>query len=81
MTRVMPARAANDAFAPFQRHLEGLTDDDEAVRLRQSEALLLALEQAPPEIVQRVLDRLIAGLTSARKSARIGFSVTLTEAS
>ncbi|KAI9886226.1 MAG: hypothetical protein M1823_001961 [Watsoniomyces obsoletus] len=75
----MPARGQSEEFAPFRPLFENLTSDDENTRLKASLAILSGLKQASPGVVRRVIDRLMAGLTSGRKSARIGFSVTLTE--
>ncbi len=75
----MPSQAQSDEFAPFRPLFEHLTSDDEKIRLEASRAILVGLEDAAPAIIKRALDRLLAGLTSGRKSARIGFSVTLAE--
>lgn len=61
---------------------EDLANEHENVRLRAARTLLtkLSFEQAPTtQDVEKTLIRLIKGLSSGRKSARIGFSVALTE--
>lgn len=68
-----------DDFAPLRPHFEGLTSNDEETRLEASAAILEGLEDKSTETCHKVLDRLLKGLASGRKSARIGFSVTLTE--
>ncbi|KAI9788137.1 MAG: DNA-directed DNA polymerase [Peltula sp. TS41687] len=68
-----------DDFAPLRPHFEGLTSDDEQTRLEASYAILAGLEDKSAETCHKVLERLLKGLASGRKSARIGFSVTLTE--
>ena len=56
---------------------EDLTNESEEVRLKAAKKLLLASPTA--ERRTEVLRRLIRGLCSDRKVARIGFSVALTE--
>lgn len=68
-----------DDFAPLRPHFESLTSDDEQTRLEASYAILSGLEHKSAETCHKVLERLLKGLASGRKSARIGFSVTLTE--
>ena len=80
MRNAEPSRIMSlDEFVPLRPHFEGLTSDDEHVRLEASQAILTGLDGRSAETHQKVLDRLLKGLASGRKSARIGFSVTLTE--
>ncbi|KAL8829756.1 MAG: hypothetical protein Q9191_001825 [Dirinaria sp. TL-2023a] len=62
---------------------EDLAHEDENVRLKAAQNLLLKLasEQDPPRTqhTTNVLTRLIRGLCSGRKAARLGFSVALIE--
>ncbi|KAI9766380.1 MAG: DNA-directed DNA polymerase [Candelina submexicana] len=61
---------------------EDLANENETIRLKAAHALLtkLSLEQAPTtQDIEKALNRLIKGLSSGRKSARIGFSIALTE--
>jgi DNA polymerase phi len=61
---------------------EDLANDNEEIRLRATHALL---KKASPESglspgqLQEILRRLIRGLCSGRKGARLGFSIALTE--
>ena len=57
----------------------GLVSDEEATRLQASYKIVSGLDGAPTPDVQSALSRLLKGLSSGRKSARLGFSVTLTE--
>ena len=68
-------------YSSLRAHFEGLAGDDERTRLDSSCAILAGLEGASAEACENVLERLIRGLASGRKCARIGFSVTLTEVS
>ena len=68
-----------DELASVRPHLDDLADDDENTRIQASRAILLSLEGASASTVDRAIDRLFTGLTSGRKSARVGFSVTLAE--
>ena len=68
-----------DPFAPFRPRFEGLASDEGSTRLKASHAILSGLKDGTPAVIERVLDRLLVGLISGRKSARVGFSVTLTE--
>jgi DNA polymerase phi len=61
---------------------EDLANDDEEIRLKAAMALLSKVSvQNDPGVEQlnKILKRLIRGLCSGRKSARLGFSVALTE--
>lgn len=61
---------------------EDLANENEEIRLKAAHALVskLSPENAPTnEQVERALTRLIRGLSSGRKAARIGFSIALTE--
>ena len=61
---------------------EDLANENEEIRLKAAEALLLKVspETSPSsEELEKVLKRLIRGLCSGRKAARIGFSIALTE--
>ena len=66
-------------FTAIGHHFNDLASDDEAARLEASCAILAGLEGAPVSDIQTALNRLVKGLASGRKSARIGFSTTLTE--
>lgn len=68
-------------YAALRPYFEALAVDDERTRLDASCAILAGLERASADTCRSVLERLIKGLASGRKSARIGFSVTLTEVS
>ncbi|KAI9789864.1 MAG: DNA-directed DNA polymerase [Piccolia ochrophora] len=70
---------ALDDFAPLRSHFERLAEDEEDVRLEASLGIISGLDLASIDILRKALDRLLKGLASGRKSARIGFSVTLTE--
>nr|POE51992.1 dna polymerase v [Quercus suber] len=59
-----------------------LADDVQAVRLQAAGALLKTLSARSADRVQRIKDclgRLVRGLCSGRKAARLGFSVALAE--
>ncbi|KAL9124859.1 MAG: hypothetical protein Q9217_005864, partial [Psora testacea] len=61
---------------------EDLANEDEGIRLKAAHALLtkiIPLHEANGEKLNQVLIRLIRGLCSGRKAARIGFSIALTE--
>ena len=61
---------------------EDLANEDEDVRLNAAQSLVtkLAPGKAPTsEEVEKALNRLIRGLSSGRKAARIGFSIAFTE--
>ena len=61
---------------------EDLANENEEIRLKAAHALVskLSPENTPTtEQVERALNRLIRGLSSGRKAARIGFSIALTE--
>lgn len=61
---------------------EDLAHENEDIRLKAAHTLVskLSPENAPTgEQVERTLNRLIRGLSSGRKAARIGFSIALTE--
>ena len=59
-----------------------LAHDDESIRLKAASALLSKISpenRADQTAQQKALKRLVRGLSSGRKSARIGFSVAFTE--
>lgn len=56
-----------------------LSEDVKAVRLKAAAELIRILSESDAIQIDRALTRLIRGLCSNRKSARSGFSVTLTE--
>ncbi len=61
---------------------EDLANENEELRLKAAQALVskLSPENVPTsEQVEKALNRLIRGLSSGRKAARIGFSIALTE--
>ncbi|KAI4093377.1 MAG: hypothetical protein LQ344_002965 [Seirophora lacunosa] len=61
---------------------DDLANEKESIRIKAAHALLTKLSSdnhAPPEQLVEALQRLIRGLCSNRKAARIGFSVALTE--
>ncbi len=61
---------------------EDLANENEEIRLKAAQKLVsqLSPESAPTnEQVEKGLNRLIRGLSSGRKAARIGFSIALTE--
>lgn len=61
---------------------EDLANENEEIRLRAAQNLVsrLSPENGPTsEQVEKALNRLIRGLSSGRKAARIGFSIALTE--
>lgn len=61
---------------------DDLANEKENIRIKAAHALLTRLSSdnhAPPEQLVEALQRLIRGLCSNRKAARIGFSVALTE--
>lgn len=61
---------------------EDLANENESIRLKAAQTLLLKIcpdEKAETVDVAEVLRRLIRGLCSGRKAARLGFSVALTE--
>ena len=61
---------------------EDLANENEEIRLKAAHALLTRVspEKSPSfEDLQKVLKRLLRGLSSSRKAARLGFSVALTE--
>ncbi|KAI9803822.1 MAG: hypothetical protein M1825_001702 [Sarcosagium campestre] len=68
-----------DEFDAIKHHFNDLANDDEETRLDASLAILSGLDGAPTNAIRKALDRLLRGLASGRKSARIGFSITLTE--
>ena len=61
---------------------EDLASVDEKIRLKAAHSLLTEFihqEKASGEQLNEILRRLIRGLCSSRKAARLGFSVALTE--
>ncbi|MCJ1281727.1 DNA-directed DNA polymerase [Xylographa opegraphella] len=61
---------------------EDLANENEEIRLKAAHALLtkVSSEKSPSlEALQKILKRLLRGLSSSRKAARLGFSVALTE--
>ena len=61
---------------------EDLANVDEKIRLKAAHSLLtgfICQENASLEQLNEILRRLIRGLCSSRKAARLGFSVALTE--
>ncbi|KAI9838516.1 MAG: DNA-directed DNA polymerase [Sclerophora amabilis] len=70
---------ADDPFILIRPYFEDLANDEETRRLEASYKILSNLEDADRETIWRALERLIRGLASGRKSARIGFSITLAE--
>ncbi|MCJ1405050.1 DNA-directed DNA polymerase [Xylographa trunciseda] len=61
---------------------EDLANENEEVRLKAAHTLLTRVspEKSPSiEVLQKILRRLLRGLSSSRKAARLGFSVALTE--
>lgn len=61
---------------------EDLANENEDIRLKAAQTLLLKIcldKNAETVDVAEVLRRLIRGLCSGRKAARLGFSVALTE--
>ena len=61
---------------------EDLANDNEEIRLKATHALLVKLSPESgltEEQLKEVLRRLIRGLCSGRKGARLGFSIALTE--
>ena len=58
---------------------EDLANLDQNIRLKAAHALLTDIvPQASHDQLQEILRRLIRGLCSGRKAARLGFSVALT---
>ncbi len=75
-------REAHNINVELVEIYEDLANENETVRLKAARTLLtkLSFEQAPTtQDVEKALNRLVKGLSSGRKSARIGFSVALTE--
>jgi hypothetical protein len=68
-----------ERFAAVRQHFEKLASDDGDARLAASTAILSGLEDATSPDIEKALERLLKGLASGRKSARLGFSITLTE--
>lgn len=58
---------------------DDLANPDEEIRLRAAQNLLLKVDSYTSEQLHEILRRLIRGLCSGRKAARLGFSVALTE--
>lgn len=58
---------------------EDLSNRDEEIRLKAAKNLLLSIHSYAREQVHEILRRLVKGLCSGRKAARLGFSVALTE--
>ena len=61
---------------------EDLANVDEGVRLKAAQALLtnfVAARKSTGEQLNEIVRRLLRGLCSGRKAARLGFSVALTE--
>lgn len=59
-----------------------LADENESTRMKAAQSLLEKFSdpsQCSPDQISTALRRLIRGLCSSRKAARIGFSITLTE--
>ena len=62
---------------------EDLANVDEAIRLKAAHTLLtifVSERKASGDQLNEILRRLIRGLCSGRKAARLGFSIALTEA-
>lgn len=58
---------------------DDLANPDEEIRLKAAQNLLLKIDSYTSEQLHEILRRLIRGLCSGRKAARIGFSIALTE--
>ena len=61
---------------------EDLASVDEPIRLKAAHALLtnfVSVEAATGDQLNEILRRLLRGLCSGRKAARLGFSIALTE--
>lgn len=58
---------------------EDLSNPDEDIRLKAAKNLILTINSYTREQVHEILRRLVKGLCSGRKAARIGFSIALTE--
>ncbi|KAF2876802.1 hypothetical protein BDV95DRAFT_625943 [Massariosphaeria phaeospora] len=75
-------RQLNEADLKLSKLYEDLAADDDGVRLEAAKQLIVRFspESYPTaEEVEKALNRLIRGLCSHRKAARVGFCVTLTE--
>lgn len=62
---------------------EDLANEDENIRLKAAQALLLKCSSQNGQLsngqLSEIIRRLIRGLCSGRKAARLGFSIALTE--
>lgn len=58
---------------------DDLANEDEEIRLKAAQNLLLKVDSLNSEQLHEILRRLIRGLCSGRKAARLGFSIALTE--
>ena len=72
------ARERRDINVRLVEIFEDLASENEKVRL-EAARLLLARENLSHEDVRSTFRRLVRGLCSGRKAARLGFSVALTE--
>jgi DNA polymerase phi len=59
--------------------LDQLADEDTDTRIKAAKDLLELLANAPRELTEKTLKRLVRGLCSGRKAARYGFFVAFTE--
>jgi DNA polymerase phi len=75
-------RDAIDVDVDLVDTYEQLANEDEAIRLAAAHKLLTKVfrpNTTTPEVLETVLTRLLRGLCSGRKAARLGFAVALTE--
>jgi DNA polymerase phi len=75
-------RQANEDTLRLSKLYEHLAAEDEEVRLRAAKQIIVKFspENGPSaEATEKALQRLIRGLCSQRKAARLGFCITLTE--
>ncbi|KAI7247241.1 hypothetical protein KC335_g19053, partial [Hortaea werneckii] len=83
---IHPARKRRVQYGEEQAQLvklyNDLADETSAVRLKAATDLLRVLSEDSPSqgsLVDQAISRLVKGLCSARKAARLGFSIALSE--
>ncbi|KAF2157908.1 hypothetical protein K461DRAFT_290175 [Myriangium duriaei CBS 260.36] len=78
-----PARKKQLAYteddAKLAQLYNGLAEDVKATRLQAARDILKIVEEADQDRVEKICQRLIRGLCSNRKAARLGYVIVLTE--
>lgn len=82
-TEGAPARKRHQAYtendAILAKLFADLADDVKTVRINAIREILSTVKDADPDKIDKIFQRLVRGLCSNRKSARLGFVIVLTE--